>query len=61
MITIELMQFIFGTKWTREQCESVAALHGKQLAARTAGHRAFARTLETGDVMKTAWQLVARG
>jgi hypothetical protein len=62
MITIELMQIIFGTNWTRSQLEAVAILHGRQLAARTAGHRAFARTLASdGDVVRTAFQLVARG
>jgi hypothetical protein len=62
MITIELMELIFGTNWTREQCEAVAILHGRQIAEKTAGHRAFARTLvDDGDVVRTAWRLVARG
>jgi phosphoglucomutase len=62
-MTIELMEAIFGTAFvTPEQCEAVAILHGRQIAAKTAGHRAFARTLESGgDVVRTAWQLAARG
>jgi hypothetical protein len=61
MITIELMELIFRGKWTMKHCDAVAALYGRQLAARTAGHRAFARTLETGDVVRTAWRLAVRG
>ena len=62
MITIGLMELIFGTDWTREHCEAVAALHGKQLAEKTAGRRAFARTLANdGDVVRTAWRLAVRG
>ena len=62
-MTIELMEAIFGTAFvTPEQMESVAILHGRQLAARTAGQRAFARTLASdGDMARTAWQLIARG
>jgi hypothetical protein len=61
MITIQLMETIYGSAWTRQQCDTVAKLHGKQLAERTAGRRAFARTLASdGDVLRTAYKLIAR-
>ena len=57
-----ILELIYGTMYvTPKQLEAVAALHGRQLAAKTAGQRAFARTLESGgDVVRTAWQLAAR-
>jgi hypothetical protein len=58
---IGIMEAIYGSNWTLSQLEAVAILHGRQLAAKTAGRRAFARAMETGDVVRTAWQLVARG
>ena len=62
MITIELMELIFRGNWTRKHCEAVAALYGRQMAERTAGPRAFARTLaDDGDVVRTAWRLAVRG
>jgi hypothetical protein len=59
---MRLFELIYGTAFvTPVQLEQVAILHGRQMAAATAGRRAFARTIASdGDVVKTAWHLAAQ-
>jgi hypothetical protein len=62
MITIELMELIFGTPWaTPEQCEAVAVLYGRQQFEKAQPCRELLEAVaEEKNIVHVAMRQIAR-